>query len=123
MAENQSNKYSRFGLFGDMPTQIMITTLKAFPRMPYFIEAALLHLFTFIVFTLARKQREAIRNNLKTIHHDLSFCEGYVGAYLVFANFGWSYIDSLRVRLGQNIITWDTPVSYTHLTLPTICSV
>ena len=76
--------------------------------MPYFIEATLLHFFTFIVFTLARKQREAIRNNLKTIHHDLSFCEGYVGAYLVFANFGWSYIDSLRVRLGQNIITWDT---------------
>jgi len=107
MAVNQGTNYSRFGLFGDMPTRTMIAALRAFPKMPHWIEASLLHFFTFIVFLLAREQRQAIRNNLKVIHHDLSFCEGYVGTYLVFANFGWSYIDSLRVRLGQNVVTWD----------------
>lgn len=107
MAENQGTNYSRYGLFGDMPTRMMLGALRAFPRMPYFIEAFLLHFFTLIVFLLAKQQREAIRNNLKIIHRDLAFFEGYLGSYLVFANFGWSYIDSLRVRLGQNVVTWD----------------
>lgn len=85
----------------------MIWVLRKFPGMPYAVEAFLLHFFTLVVFLLARSQREAIRGNLKIIHRDLAFCEGYVGAYRVFANFGWNYIDSLRVRLGQDVVTWE----------------
>ncbi|BDS07780.1 hypothetical protein NT6N_28200 [Oceaniferula spumae] len=107
MAVNQGTNYSRLGLFGDMPTRMMIYVIKAFPNMPHFIEGALLYFFSFVVFVLARPQREAIRANLKIIHRDLAFCEGYVGAYMVFVNFGWNYIDSLRVKHGQNVVTWD----------------
>lgn len=107
MAVNQGTNYSRMGLFGDLPTRMMIGILKAFPNMPYFIEAFLLHFFTLIVFVLAKQQRESIRRNLQVIHRDLAFFEGYVGAYFVFANFGWNYIDSLRVRLGQNVVSWE----------------
>ncbi|MBK1831412.1 hypothetical protein JIN77_11790 [Verrucomicrobiaceae bacterium R5-34] len=107
MAVNQSTNYSRLGLFGDIPTRMMNYVIRTFPGMPAWLEASLLYFFSFIVFALARQQREAIRANLKTIHADLAFCEAYVGAYLVFVNFGWSFIDSLRVRNGQDVITWD----------------
>jgi len=107
MAQDQDTNHSRLGVFGDIPTRAMIWLIGATPKMPYFIEAVLLYFFTFVVFVLARQQRESIRTNLKVIHGDLSLAESYVGVYLVFRNFGWSYIDSIRVRLGQDVVTWE----------------
>jgi len=107
MAVNQGTNYSRMGLFGDMPTRMMVWVIKTFPNMPCFIEASMLYFFSFVVFVLAKPQRESIRSNLKIIHSDLAFLEGYVGAYMVFVNFGWNYIDSLRVRHGQDVVTWN----------------
>ena len=75
--------------------------------MPWFIEAGLLHFFAFIVLVLAHSQRRAIRGNLKVIWPDSSWAEGYLGAYRVFVNFGWTYIDGLRTRLGQKVVTWE----------------
>ncbi len=95
------------GLFGDMPTRAMIWGLRTFPGMPRWVEAGLLYFFTTVVFILARQQRESIRRNLYVIHDDLTFFEAYVWTFLVFRNFGWTYIDSLRTRLGQNVIEWD----------------
>jgi len=115
MTENQSSEtptnqgadVSRFGVFGDFPTRAMIGVLRAFPRMPFVIEAGLLYVFTFFVFLLAHPLRRAVRANLKTITPDLSPAEGYVGVFRVFVNFGWTYIDGLRARLGQEVVTWE----------------
>ncbi|MCP5537920.1 MAG: hypothetical protein H7A51_17015 [Akkermansiaceae bacterium] len=107
MAQDQDTNHSRFGVFGDFPTRAMMWVIGATPRMPYFIEASLLYFFTFVVFVLARQQRESIRANLKVVYDDLSLAEGYVGVFLVFRNFGWAYIDSIRVRLGQDVVTWE----------------
>lgn len=98
---------SRFGLFGDLPSRAMVRALRLSPRMPYFIEAGLLHFFAFIVLLLARGQRRAIRKNLAVIWHDLSWAEGYLGVYRVFVNFGWTCIDGMRTRLGQKVVTWE----------------
>ncbi len=104
---NQEADVSRFGVFGDFPTRAMFRVLKATPRMPYFIEAGLLHLFTLIVFMFAHGQRRAIRGNLRVIWTDASWAETLVGAYRVFVNFGWTRIDGIRTRLGQKVISWE----------------
>ena len=98
---------SRFGVFGDFPTRAMFGILRATPRMPRFIEAGLLYFFTFFVFLLAHAQRKAIRKNLRTIWDDASWAETLFGAYMVFVNFGWTYIDGIRTRLGQKVISWE----------------
>ena len=88
---NQGADVSRFGLFGDLPSRAMFLALRLSPRMPYFIEAGLLHFFSFIVLLLAHKQRRAIRRNLAVIWHDLSWAEGYLAAYRVFVNFVYQF--------------------------------
>lgn len=111
--ENQAEEFSRFGLHGDFPTRAMMWALGTFPGMPRLIETALLHLFSLVVFLLAKQQRRAIRENLTAIfasdpkQEELGFCESYLGVYRVFVNFGWTYIDGLRTRLGQKVISWD----------------
>ncbi|MBT8044618.1 MAG: hypothetical protein KJO79_06685 [Verrucomicrobiae bacterium] len=107
MAQDQDTNHSRFGVFGDVPTRVMNWTIATFPRMPFIVEASVLHFFTLIVFLLAHQQRRSIRANLKVIYEDLSWAEGYVGAFMVLRNFGWSYVDSIRARQGQKVITWD----------------
>ena len=104
---NQGADVSRFGVFGDFPTRAMFGVLRATPRLPYFAEAGLLHFFTFFVFLLAHGQRKAIRKNLQVIRDDTSWAETLLGAYLVFVNFGWTYIDGIRTRLGQKVISWE----------------
>ncbi|MFD2256192.1 hypothetical protein ACFSSA_05865 [Luteolibacter algae] len=104
---NQEADVSRFGLFGDFPTRVMFTALRLTPKMPYFLEAGLLYLCAFVIFLLARQQRSAIRGNLRVIHPDLSLAEGYVGAFRVFVNFGWTCIDGMRTRLGQKVVSWE----------------
>lgn len=105
--KNQATDVSRFGVFGDFPTRAVFRILRSTPRMPRFLETGLLHFCTFFVFLLARGQRNAIRKNLAVIHNDLSWAESYLGAYLVFINFGWTYIDGIRTRLGQKVIRWE----------------
>lgn len=85
----------------------MLRALRMSPRMPYFIESGLLHFFSFVVLLLAHRQRRAVRKNLAVIWHDLSWAEGLLGAYRVFVNFGWTYIDGMRTRLGQKVVTWE----------------
>ena len=100
-------------MHGDFPTRAMTWVLGAFPRMPRMIEASLLHFFSLIVFVMAGRQRRAIRENLTAIfagescEDPLGFFESHVNAYQVFVNFGWTYIDGLRARLGQRVMTWD----------------
>lgn len=104
---NQETDVSRYGLFGDFPTRAVLWTLRKTPRMPVFIETGLIYFFSLVVLLLARQQREAIRSNLKIIWNDLSFAEQYWGVFQVFANFGRTYVDGLRTRLGQDVITWE----------------
>jgi len=75
--------------------------------MPFLLEATLLYLTAFVVLILAGPQRRAIRHNLGAIWHDLGWIEGYVGVFRVFVNFGWTYSDGSRTRLGQDVISWD----------------
>jgi lauroyl/myristoyl acyltransferase len=105
-AIKQKADASRFGLFGDLPTRAMSAALR-WSGMPRFIEAGLLYFCASVVLVLAHAQRRAIRRNLKVIWPDLSWAEGYVGAYRVFVNFGWTYIDGMRTRLGQKVVTWE----------------
>jgi lauroyl/myristoyl acyltransferase len=105
-AIKQEADVSRFGLFGDFPTRAMSAALR-WSGMPRFIEAGVLYFCAFIVLVLAHAQRRAIRRNLKVIWPDLSWAEGYVGAYRVFVNFGWTCIDGMRTRLGQKVVTWE----------------
>lgn len=104
---DQEESVSRFGLFGDLPSRAMLRALRISPRMPYFIEAGLLYFFAFVVLIFAHSQRRAIRRNLGVILDDLSWAEAYVGAYRVFVNFGWTYIDGMRTRLGQKVVSWE----------------
>lgn len=104
---NPQGEVSRFGLFGDLPTRAILWILRATPRMPHCIEAGLLYFFSFVVLVLARQQRTAIRNNLKVIWEDMSLAEQYAGVFRVFVNFGWTFIDGLRTRLGQKVISWE----------------
>ncbi|MEP2774317.1 MAG: hypothetical protein ABJQ29_17240 [Luteolibacter sp.] len=104
---NQEADVSRFGLFGDFPTRVMFWGVRVTVGMPYWVEAALLYFFSFVVLLLARGQRRAIRKNLKVIWPDLSWAEGYAGVFRVFVNFGWATIDGMRARLGQDVITWE----------------
>lgn len=106
-AINQGADVSRFGVFGDFPTRAMLWGLETFPRMPFWIEAAFLYFFTTVVFLLAHEQRRAVGNNLAIILTELSWAERQVGVFRVFANFGWTYIDGLRTRLGQDVVTWE----------------
>ena len=106
-AKNQEADVSRFGLFGDFPTRVVFRVLRSTAWLPYFIEAGFLHFFTFFVFLLAHGQRSAIRKNLGVIWDDASWAETLVGAYRVFVNFGWTYIDGIRTRLGQKVISWE----------------
>lgn len=85
----------------------MFAALRATPRLPYFAEASLLYFFTFVVYLFAHEQRKAIRKNLRIIWEDASWAETTVGAYRVFVNFGWTYIDGIRTRLGQKVISWE----------------
>lgn len=104
---NQEPDVSRFGVFGDFPTRIMYAGIRATPRMPFFIEAALLYFFSFVVFVLAGQQRRAVRRNLSKIWDDMGWIEGNVGAFQVFVNFGWTTIDGMRTRLGQKVVSWE----------------
>lgn len=107
LSRNQETDVSRFGLFGDFPTRAAFRVLRSTRWLPYFAEAALLHFFTFFAFLLAHGQRRAIRKNLRVIWDDASWAETFVGAYMVFVNFGWTYIDGIRTRLGQKVISWE----------------
>jgi predicted LPLAT superfamily acyltransferase len=98
---NQGPDVSRFGVFGDFPTRLMYAAIRATPRMPFFIEAALLYFFSFVVFALAGSQRRAVRRNLHAIWDDMGWVEANVGVFRVFVNFGWTYIDGMRTRLGH----------------------
>ncbi len=105
--ENQAEEYSRFGLHGDFPTRAMMWALRTFPRMPRFVEAGLLYLFSAIVLVLAGPQRRGIQKNLSAVMPDLGGIESYAMVFRVFVNFGWTYIDGLRARLGQEVVTWE----------------
>ena len=108
MKENLKGGHSRLGLFGDLPTRAMVYGVKRFPNMPFWIESALLHFFAFIVFLLAGSQRRAVQANLKALFGgSLSWAELQVGTLLVLRNFGWCYLDSLRVKCGQEVVSWD----------------
>lgn len=104
---NQGSDVSRFGLFGDFPTRAMCMVIQATPRMPFFIEAALLYFFSFIVMILAGPARRAVRKNLSAIWEDMGWAEGTFGVFRVFVNFGWTYIDGMRTRLGQKVVSWE----------------
>ncbi len=106
-ATNQDADVSRFGLFGDFPTRAMLWTLRRTPGLPHFMEASILYFFAFVVLVLAGPQRRSIRKNLNVIWDDMSFTESYLGVFRVFVNFGWTYIDGIRTRLGQKVITWE----------------
>jgi len=85
----------------------MFAVIKATPRMPFFIEAGLLYFFSFIVVILAGPLRRAVRKNLSVIWEDMGWAEGNFGAFRVFVNFGWTYIDGMRTRLGQKVVSWE----------------
>lgn len=67
----------------------------------------MLYFFTTVVFLLAHGQRGAIARNLGVVWDDASIAERYVGAFRVFLNFGWTYADGLRMRLGQEGVSWE----------------
>lgn len=107
MAEDQDTNHSRLGVFGDVPTRVMTWVVRRFPGMPGWVETGILYFFTMVVFLLAHQQRRSILSNLRVVFKDLSWAEGYVGVFLVFRNFGWACVDSIRARCGQDVITWE----------------
>ncbi len=85
----------------------MLWAVRSFPKMPYAVEWFLMNASVWVIFLLAGEQRRAIRFNLKHIHDDISLAEGYWWTFCVFRNFGWTYLDSMRARMGQKSITWE----------------
>lgn len=105
--EEEKVNYSRYGVFGDVPTNALFYLIERFPRMPKVIEATVLSLSALAVLILAKDQRRAIRSNLNVIHKDLGWFKSYYQVFQVFCNFGWAFVDGRRARVGQNVITWD----------------
>lgn len=93
----------RFGVFGDLPTRLLMAGLRV---APWFIEPFLVTGWTLMFFAIAGDQRRAVAGNLRALFPRWSRARALVGAFRVFWNFGATYVDALRSETGTGGTDW-----------------
>ena len=101
--KKQSKVARRLGVFGDLPTRFMSRGLRV---APWFLEPLLLTMWTGLCFLLAREQRRAVAANLHALFPEWSGARIWCGAYRVFLNFAWTYVDVKRCAAGMGSVDW-----------------
>lgn len=94
----------RFGVFGDL--HIRFLRDHALRIIPWFLEPVLVAVWTFVFFMLAKKQRQAVAENLQALHPQWGRWRGRLGAWQVFWNFGLTYADALRCQTQTGGVDW-----------------
>lgn len=102
--ETTSRRAARLGAFGDLPTRFLIHAL---PRLPWFLESALLRMWTGLFFLIAAEQRRAVAHNLRALHPGWSPLRAVHGAWRVFLNFAATYLDATRCETETGGVDWE----------------
>jgi len=93
----------RVGVFGDLPTRFLLSGLRS---APWFVEWSLVPLWTLLFFWVAGEQRRAVVSNLGALFPEWSGARRSFGAYRVFLNFAWTYVDAMRCEAGTGEVDW-----------------
>lgn len=104
MSGNKTSWRARIGVFGDLPTRLLTSTLA---MVPWFLEPALVAGWTLLFFIIAAAQRRAVVSNLRAMHPGWGAARGLLGAWRVFWNFSMTYVDSLRWETGTGGVDWE----------------
>jgi phosphosulfolactate phosphohydrolase-like enzyme len=93
----------RLSLFGDLPTRFLRFGLKVAPG---FMEPALIAAWSSVFFLIAKSQRRAVQSNLRALHPNWGPLLAFGGAWCVFWNFAYTYVDALRCDTGTGEVDW-----------------
>lgn len=93
----------RLGVFGDLPTRFLLSGLKS---APWFVEWSLVPVWTLLFFGIAGEQRRAVVSHLGALFPEWSGLRRRIGAYRVFLNFAWTYVDAMRCEAGTGDVDW-----------------
>lgn len=94
---------NRLGLFGDLPSRLLRGVI---PYVPPFLEPVLIAGWTLLFFAIAREQRRAVRSNLQALHPHWSDLRSTWGAWRVFWNFAFTFVDSQRCETETGGVDW-----------------
>lgn len=101
--KGRSRLAARCGVFGDLPTRVMLHALRV---VPWFLEPVLTGGWTLVFFLVAREQRQAVAGNLRALHPGWGAWHGTCGAWQVFWNFALTYVDAQRCETGTGEVDW-----------------
>jgi len=92
------------GLYDARWTRLMVFILR---RLPTGLCVFLTSPVAFVVYLLARVQRQAVRANLRVLFPAWSGLRCWLGGYQVFRQFALTYVDRLLHRHGGRKVDWD----------------
>ncbi len=101
--EARKSRWRRAGIFGDLPTRLLMRALKV---TPWFLEPVLVPPWTLLFFLIAAAQRRAVAGNLQALFPEWSGARATAGAYRVFLNFAFTFVDAMRVETGTGQVDW-----------------
>lgn len=101
--EVKSGWAARWSVFGDLPTRFVLTALRV---TPWFLEPVLIGGWAFLMFLIAKSQRNALAGNLRALHPSWSAARATLGAWQVFWNFSLTFVDALRCQTQTGAIDW-----------------
>ena len=90
-------------MFGDLPTRFLLSGLRS---APWFVEWSLVPIWTLLFYWVAGEQRRAVISNLRALFPDWGGLRVAFGAYRVFLNFAWTYVDAMRCEAGTGEVDW-----------------
>jgi len=73
---------------------------------PWFLEPVLIPPWTLLFFLVAKSQRRAVTGNLKALFPSWSGLRALTGAYRVFLNFAFTFVDAMRCETGTGSVDW-----------------
>lgn len=102
-AERKSRWAARWGVFGDLPSRLMLHALRV---TPWFLEPVLISGWTLLFYGFAGAQRRAVAENLRALHPGWGPWRGRLGAWRVFWNFALTFVDARRCESGTGAVDW-----------------
>ncbi len=94
---------ARLGVFGDLPTCMMLHALQV---VPWFLEPVLTGGWTLLFFGIAKNQRRSVQGNLQALHPQWGWCRAQYGALRVFWNFALTFVDAKRCESQTGMVDW-----------------
>lgn len=95
--------WARVGVFGDLPTRLMLQALQV---VPWFLEPVLTCGWTLLFFSIAKSQRRAVRGNLQALYPEWGWLRASYGAWRVFWNFALTFVDAKRCETQTGQVDW-----------------